>query len=118
RIVVESDEQKGSTFTILFKTGTSHFGADVIIDETSGSMLSDETKGLQVVADEFTQVHEEISDTPCVLIVEDDDDLRQFIRSILEDEYEVYEASNGKEGFEKALELIPDFIVSDIMMPE
>lgn len=118
RIVVESDEQKGSTFTILFKTGTSHFGADVIIDETSGSMLSDETKGLQVVADEFTQVHEEISDTPCVLIVEDDDDLRQFIRSILEDEYEVHEASNGKEGFEKALELIPDFIVSDIMMPE
>lgn len=118
RIVVESDGQKGSTFTILFKTGTSHFGADVVIDKTFSPIFSDETQGLQVVADESTQVHEEISDTPCVLLVEDDEDLRQFIRSILEDEYEVHEASNGKEGFEKALELIPDFIVSDIMMPE
>jgi len=44
---------------------------------------------------------EQINDHPCVLVVEDDDDLRQFIRSILESEYEVYEASNGKEGFEK-----------------
>ncbi|MEN6589306.1 MAG: response regulator, partial [Proteiniphilum sp.] len=61
---------------------------------------------------------EQINDHPCVLVVEDDDDLRQFIRSILESEYEVHEASNGKEGFEKAMELIPDFIVSDIMMPE
>jgi DNA-binding response OmpR family regulator len=50
--------------------------------------------------------------------VEDDVDLRQFIKSILENEYDVYEASNGKEGMVKALGLIPDFIVSDIMMPE
>ena len=33
--------------------------------------------------------------------VEDDEDLRQFIRSILEEDYEVHEASNGVEGFEK-----------------
>lgn len=117
-IIVESEEQKGSVFTVLFKTGTAHFGADVIIDNTFKPPLSDESKGVAGVVEDSAHTYEEISDTPCVLIVEDDDDLRQFIRSILEDEYEVHEASNGKEGFEKALELIPDFIVSDIMMPE
>ncbi len=118
RIIVESDEQKGSAFTILFKTGISHFSTDVIIDETSKPRLSEETKGMPIIVDETVDTYEEVNDSPSVLIVEDDDDLRQFIRTILEDEYEVYEASNGKEGFEKALELIPDFIVSDIMMPE
>ncbi|SFK55146.1 Two component regulator propeller [Porphyromonadaceae bacterium KH3CP3RA] len=120
RVIVESDEQKGSAFTILFKTGISHFGTDVIIDESSVPALSEETKGTEVVAEESAHacIYEEINDNPSVLIVEDDEDLRQFIRSVLENEYEVHEASDGKEGFEKALELIPDFIVSDIMMPE
>ena len=63
-------------------------------------------------------LHEKINSNPSVLIVEDDDDLRQFIGSILEGDYEVYEAADGREGYEKAIEIIPDFIVSDIMMPE
>ena len=50
--------------------------------------------------------------------MEDDDDLRTFICSILENDYEVSEASDGRQGLEKAKEIIPDFIVSDIMMPE
>lgn len=118
RITVESDEHKGSVFTVQFKTGTSHFDAGVIIDDTFRSPLSDEPGEMPPIVENSVYIHEEINDNPCVLIVEDDDDLRQFIRSILEDEYEVHEASNGKEGFEKAMELIPDFVVSDIMMPE
>ncbi len=117
-IIVESDEQKGSTFIILFKTGISHFGSDVIIDQASRPALSKEIKGMPVMTEDTAHIYDEVNGNPSVLIVEDDDDLRQFIRTILEDEYEVHEASNGKEGLEKALELIPDFIVSDIMMPE
>lgn len=52
------------------------------------------------------------------MIVEDDSDLRQFIRTILEPHYDTLEASNGKEGYSMATANLPEFILSDIMMPE
>lgn len=52
-----------------------------------------------------------------LLIVEDHDDMRAFITSIFEQHYYIIEANNGKAGIEKALEFIPDIIISDIMMP-
>ena len=118
RIEVESEENRGSRFTVFFKKGISHFGTDVTIDDTFRAVTIDEMQREDLNEQTPLLLAEEINGHPTVLLVEDDDDLRQFIRSILEDEYEVHEASNGKEGFEKALDLIPDFIVSDIMMPE
>ncbi len=56
-------------------------------------------------------------DRNILLIVEDNHDLRTFIKSIFENEFIVYEAEDGNQGFTKALELIPDIIISDIMMP-
>jgi len=53
-----------------------------------------------------------------ILIVEDDSDLSAFIKTMLEEDYSVMEAKNGREGWEKARKTLPDFIVSDIMMPE
>ncbi|MBK5195431.1 MAG: response regulator, partial [Proteiniphilum sp.] len=117
-IMVESEEKSGTAFTILFKKGTTHFGTDVTIDDSPKIVRLSESLVETDDTDKSHNVYEEISDHPCVLVVEDDDDLRQFIRSILESDYDVHEASDGQEGFDKALELIPDFIVSDIMMPE
>lgn len=116
-IVVDSEENRGSTFTVFFKEGFAHFGADVVFDDRGGEQKNRGDEPFEEHDVEGGQA-EESNDRPSILIVEDDNDLRHFIRSILEDEYEVYEASNGNEGFEKALEVIPDFIVSDIMMPE
>jgi DNA-binding response OmpR family regulator len=53
-----------------------------------------------------------------VLIVEDDDDLRNFLHSILQSEYLILMAGNGREGLQAAQKHIPDFVVSDVMMPE
>lgn len=53
-----------------------------------------------------------------LLIVEDNDDLRQFLVSILQSDYEVLQADNGREGLEKAQAEQPDFILTDVMMPE
>lgn len=55
---------------------------------------------------------------PVVLIVEDSDQLRLFLRRILEDEFELEDATNGKEGLMKCSEIIPDLVITDIMMPE
>ncbi|MBK8705740.1 MAG: response regulator [Saprospiraceae bacterium] len=52
-----------------------------------------------------------------VLIVEDNTDLRYFIRSAIETNWTVVEASDGEEGVKKAIALIPDLVVSDLMMP-
>ncbi|MCL4116696.1 UNVERIFIED_CONTAM: hypothetical protein GTU68_028725 [Idotea baltica] len=57
------------------------------------------------------------TDKPLVLVVEDDSDIRQFIINILEKDYTIIQAKNGKVGVELALEKIPDLIISDVMMP-
>ena len=53
-----------------------------------------------------------------ILIVEDNDELRNYLHSFLSKHVTVYTAANGNQGFEKAIEHAPDIIVSDIMMPD
>lgn len=57
------------------------------------------------------------SNGPNILIVEDNAELRQFLKESLPADYQFSEAANGKEGFEKAKEELPDLVISDIMMP-
>jgi signal transduction histidine kinase/DNA-binding response OmpR family regulator len=53
-----------------------------------------------------------------VLIIEDNNEVREFILDCLGDKFEVHQASDGMKGLEKAVELIPDLIISDVMMPQ
>jgi signal transduction histidine kinase/DNA-binding response OmpR family regulator len=55
---------------------------------------------------------------PILLIVEDYLDVTQYLKSLLVTNYNVYTSMNGREGLDKALELIPDIVISDVMMPE
>lgn len=62
--------------------------------------------------------HENESNKERILIVEDDYDLRKYLKNILKKDYIIYEASNGLEGLETTLNILPDIIISDVMMPE
>ena len=53
-----------------------------------------------------------------LLIIEDNQDIARYIGTLLSDRYAVYYAPNGKEGLERALDLVPDLIITDLMMPE
>ncbi|MGL5938010.1 MAG: hybrid sensor histidine kinase/response regulator transcription factor, partial [Phocaeicola sp.] len=124
RILVDSDLGKGTTITIWFQMGVEHFlqSEQVEILSTSEEPVADssETKGSQEaipVADAVAQEAPEVA-LQRVLVVEDDEELRAFIASILAPHYQVMEAENGKEGYEQVLKLMPDFILSDIMMPQ
>lgn len=57
-------------------------------------------------------------DAPSLLIVDDNQDIRNYLSSIFESTYVVQTAENGKEGFNTSVESIPDIIISDVMMPE
>lgn len=57
------------------------------------------------------------SDRPTILVVDDNADLRKFIGTLLQGEYRILTASDGKEALDKATRELPDLVVSDVMMP-
>ncbi|MBP8239910.1 MAG: response regulator, partial [Saprospiraceae bacterium] len=61
--------------------------------------------------------HADDFDKPIALLVEDNAELRAFVQECIGDRWQVVEASNGAEGIEKARLLIPDIVISDVMMP-
>ena len=116
-VLVESELGKGSCFKVFFPKGYNHFDEDIDIhfqeneEELPESTVSEEGA--------VSSTKENLSNGKKTgLIVEDDSELRHFIVSILEADYNVHQAENGMEGHLKAIKLAPDFIISDIMMPQ
>lgn len=104
---VESEVGKGTTFTVRLKT-----------DETYPHALHKETEqqsSLQPL--EEIEPSEKDSRQTIILVVEDNDDIRDYIASSFDSSVKVLKARNGQEGWELAETNIPDIIISDIMMP-
>jgi ligand-binding sensor domain-containing protein/signal transduction histidine kinase/DNA-binding response OmpR family regulator len=68
--------------------------------------------------DSGKRIEDNLSEAPIILVVEDNLELREYISGDVLSKYQVEQAVNGTEGFEKASALIPDLIISDIMMPD
>jgi YesN/AraC family two-component response regulator len=107
---------------LVFPLGKDHLIPEEICeDETKKDF---EKAKLIPELDEFLEkkaelkVDVELSDKPALLIVEDNPDVREYISMILGNEYRIFEAKDGEEGLKKSFELIPDLIISDIMMPK
>lgn len=116
-IVVDSKLGKGTEFVLKLKKGKDH-----LIPE---QLFANEAENLTFVREASTlnrflplRKKRKIASDVCILIVEDNADVNQYLVTLLETLYHVESAVDGKEGFAKAVELIPDLIISDIMMPE
>ncbi len=128
KIFVESEEGKGSVFRIILPMGDKHLLPEEITEDAQQD-TAEEIPGKETTVEDSGSVSDSIiknkfsidsigKESPALLVIEDNEDVRQYIRSILNDSYIITEASNGEEGIEKAFALIPDLIISDIMMPK
>jgi YesN/AraC family two-component response regulator len=124
-IKVESEKWHGTTFTVTVPIEMNTYNSDELIDSVSTSKenfiaslqtLSDfELENENTLAKNTAHQKEQ---NPTVLIIEDNADVRCYIRDEIKNEFNIIEAENGKEGLELAQKYNVDLIVSDIMMPE
>ncbi|WP_029280205.1 two-component regulator propeller domain-containing protein [Pedobacter borealis] len=116
-IVVKSEPGLGSCFTLslnLVPVAISGQEQKHLEDADVPDATPDKKDGEKESADK----HLRVKNVPLILLVEDNEDFRFYLKDNLRVFYKIEEASNGKEGWQKALALHPDLIVSDISMPE
>lgn len=126
-IEVQSEEGKGSLFCLTILPGEAHFAPEEKSNEAykprsaeaiSPTQEQNEEQSIPGSGQSNLPEQEIDSSRVTLLIVEDDEDMRRYIREELQDIYQIEEAVNGKTGLAKALKLLPDLIITDVMMPE
>ncbi|MES2651606.1 MAG: two-component regulator propeller domain-containing protein [Bacteroidota bacterium] len=119
-IAFESVPQTSTCFTLSLKIGKAHFSPSdfitdyVYYDDKINYKLAQE---ITLTETPIPAVLTEEKSKPSILLVEDNLDVRLFIKKALQTTYTVFESENGLKGWESAIELIPDLIISDVMMP-
>ena len=113
-----SIEGKGSTFTIHIPvrqkgevTNQPTEKIEQLVEPSSAQEVPNQARHI----DELIQPYQ--TDKPEVLIIDDNVDIRTYLRSVLSEKYNVSEAADGKAGLELARKIVPDIVLSDIMMP-
>ncbi|MBE8720381.1 hybrid sensor histidine kinase/response regulator transcription factor [Sphingobacterium pedocola] len=111
-IIVESEPGTGSCFSFNLWMKRS----EAVLSD-SLAVVSSEDEQLEGITESLRVDPGDVRRQPSILIVEDDDDFRFYMKDSLESSYQVFEASNGKEGWQKALFHHPDIILCDVQMP-
>jgi signal transduction histidine kinase/DNA-binding response OmpR family regulator len=121
KIEVESKEGRGSTFTVRIPLGKKHLKPEEIVDEEHSYDLP--KLDLEEEIEQKIEFSKKSAVTandslPTLLLVEDNFEVRNYIKDNLMKDYRILEAVDGEDGWNKSIELIPDLIVSDVMMPK
>ena len=113
KIDLISKENFGTTFTVYFPLGNTHLSHSDFnesFDSNSQYSIINDQENDDIIKNNYKNKR-------TILIVEDNIELRTYVKKQLEKEYFIKEAENGKEGFEKAIKFVPDIIITDVMMP-
>lgn len=118
-VSVESEKGRGTSFIVRLPKSQ-----EGVIEEQSAltqpaEIPVDQYAGTAVNVEQYLDdvVSAEENDKPEILIIDDNDDVRTYLRSILKDQYHVSEAVDGKSGLSLARKTVPDMVVCDVMMP-
>ena len=114
-IEVRSEQKKGTEFKILLPLGSKHLN----LSKTDSDSKTNDEIYEQINKSEINleTANNEERNKKTVLIVEDNSELRNYLKNELKEEYKVKTANNGKEGLLMAVKFIPDLVISDVMMP-
>ena len=113
KISVESKTGKGTTFKVQLP-----FSNKAALEKAIPANILDFTPPETEAGDQKHFKKAENEDLPTLLIVEDNPDVMEYLITCVESEYQLLFAKDGQEGIEKALESVPDIIISDVMMPK
>ena len=120
---VESEPGKGTCFIVLLPRQQEGFVEEPQSEAADKSSSFSDDGSLQYIDDgerhggKLQQIISEHGEKPTILIIDDNNDIRQYERTLLQDYYFVLEASDGKEGLEIARKEVPDLVICDVMMP-
>ncbi len=120
----ESDPGKGTVFHIQLLKGADHFSREILIDDeisiSNGlkELIEDEISVNSVVeeANELLAESDLNSELKSILIIDDNKDFREYLKQVFKIDYRVYEASDGLTGLEMIREVLPEIVISDVMM--
>lgn len=107
---------KGSIFRVTLPVDRPANEVDINVNPARD--VKNETFNNDAIMKEDQEYLAADQELPIILVVEDEVDILQYIYEILSPSFKVITAANGREGHQKALESIPDLVISDIMMPE
>ena len=120
KVKVKSKIGKGTSFKLMFPEGKDHFNENELLREETKSLVNKERffrKPNDPVVDEDENT-ELTTKTNTLLIVEDNSELRKYLKDKLKSQYKILAAKNGLEGLKMAKEALPDVILTDVIMPE
>ena len=117
-IWAESEEDVSTRFVIELPLGVKHFKEEEIISDHKGSEHAIHYQIENQDGDFEPTSLPPSADAPTLLIVEDNEDVRNYLKKLFLPQCHILEASNGKIGWDVALKHLPDLIISDVLMPE
>lgn len=112
-IDVKSTLGEGTEFTVQIPITNNS-----VKEEEVGLPLTTKTHISATESDVINEIHPGNDELPLALIIEDNQDVAYYLKTFLEKHFQILSCQDGKEGVDRALEVLPDIIISDVMMPE
>lgn len=118
-VSVESEKGRGTCFTVKLPIRQEGAVEESLALAASVEVAAGQYVGTQVNTERHTDdvVSVEETDKPEILVIDDNNDVRAYLRSVLKDQYHVSEAVDGRSGLLLARRIVPDIVVCDVMMP-
>tara|TARA_R110000868_G_scaffold37111_6_gene131427 strand:- start:2210 stop:6379 length:4170 start_codon:yes stop_codon:yes gene_type:complete len=118
-IKAESTVGEGATFTVILKKGKAHFAEDQVSDTEYMVPVEDRfTEETKPVAEKYVIINPSENENTTLLIIDDNEDIRNYLSGHLSRRYRILTAENGVEGLELAKRELPDIVICDVMMPK